>query len=44
MDLMNIVSQPDIIEITLMNKRVANLFQIPPVASSKGHKAEDWRG
>ena len=29
---------------TLMTKRPVNMFQIPPIASSKGHKAEDWRG
>lgn len=29
---------------TLMNKRPVNVFQIPPIASAKGHKAEDWRG
>jgi hypothetical protein len=29
---------------TLMNKRPVNVFSIPPIASSKGHKAEDWRG
>ena len=31
-------------EMTLMNKRVTNAFQIPPVSSHMGHKAEDWRG
>jgi hypothetical protein len=34
----------DVIEMTLMNKRPCNVFQIPPVASSSGHRAEDWRG
>ena len=29
---------------TLMTKRQVNVFQIPPIASAKGHKAEDWRG
>lgn len=38
------VSQMDVIQITLMNKRPVNVFQIPPVASASGHKAEDWRG
>jgi len=32
----------DVIEMTLMNKRPCNVFQIPPVSSSSGHKAEDW--
>ena len=34
----------DVIEMTLMTKRPCNVFQIPPIASSSGHKAEDWRG
>ena len=34
----------DVIEMTLMNKRACNVFQIPPITSSSGHKAEDWRG
>lgn len=34
----------ELIDITLMNKRVANVFKIPPMSSSKGHKAEEWRG
>ena len=34
----------DLIDITLMNKRVVNMFKIPPMSTSKGHKAEDWRG
>ncbi len=38
------VSKEDVIEMTLMTKRPVNMFQIPPIASSKGHKAEDWRG
>ena len=32
------------VEITLMNKRQINMFQIPPITSAKGHKAEDWKG
>ena len=27
-----------------MNKRVVNVFKIPPMSSSKGHKAEEWHG
>ena len=27
-----------------MTKRPVNVFQVPPIASAKGHKAEDWRG
>lgn len=42
--LMDLLSKEDIIEMTLMNKRTVNVFQIPPIASAKGHKAEDWRG
>jgi hypothetical protein len=38
------VSKEDVIEMTLMTRRPVNMFQIPPIASSKGHKAEDWRG
>lgn len=38
------LSKIDAIEITLMSKRPVNVFQIPPIASAKGHKAEDWRG
>ena len=34
----------DVIEMTLMTKRPCNVFQIPPITSSSGHKAEDWRG
>lgn len=34
----------DIVDITIMNKRDVNAFQPPPAASSRGHKAEDWRG
>ena len=30
--------------ITLMTPRGVNAFQIPPPATSRGHKAEDWRG
>lgn len=30
--------------ITLMTPRGCNAFQIPPPATSRGHKAEDWRG
>jgi hypothetical protein len=33
-----------VIEIALLTKRTVNVFQIPPMASAKGHKAEDWRG
>jgi hypothetical protein len=44
MDLLSMISKEDAIEITLMNKRPVNLFQIPPIASASGHKAEDWRG
>jgi hypothetical protein len=44
MDLLEMVSKPDVIEMTLMTKRPVNMFQIPPIASAKGHKAEDWRG
>ncbi|CDW91370.1 adaptin ear-binding coat-associated protein 1 necap-1 [Stylonychia lemnae] len=44
MDLASQLAQIDTIMITLMNKRVVNAFQIPPIASAKGHKAEDWRG
>ena len=44
MDLLSMVNQEDSIEITLMSKKTVNVFQIPPIASSKGHKAEDWRG
>ena len=29
---------------TLMTPRGWNAFQIPPAATSRGHKAEDWRG
>ena len=29
---------------TLMTPRDWNAFQIPPPATSRGHKAEDWRG
>lgn len=32
------------IQMTLMNKRACNLFQIPPITSAAGHRAEDWRG
>ena len=32
------------IEMTLMNKRNCNVFQIPPISSAAGHRAEDWRG
>ena len=34
----------DDIAITILNLRDVNVFQIPPVASARGHKAEDWRG
>jgi hypothetical protein len=44
MDLLGMVSKEDVIEMTLMTKRPVNMFQIPPIASSQGHKAEDWRG
>ena len=27
-----------------MNKRACNVFQVPPITSAAGHKAEDWRG
>ena len=30
--------------ITLLTPRDCNAFQIPPAASSRGHKADDWRG
>ncbi len=43
-DLMTMVQDVEGFEITLMPKVAVNLFQIPPVASSKGHCAEDWRG
>ena len=33
-----------VIDMTLMNKRSVNVFQIPPISSSAGHRAEDWRG
>ena len=33
-----------VIEMTLMTKRTVNVFTIPPMSSSKGHKAEDWHG
>jgi len=32
------------IEHQLMSRRPVNVFQIPPIASSHGHRAEDWRG
>ena len=32
------------IEMTLMSKRPCNVFQIPPISSAAGHRAEDWRG
>ena len=32
------------IQMTLMNKRACNLFQIQPITSAAGHRAEDWRG
>ncbi len=32
------------IDMTLMIKRAVNVFQIPPITSSAGHRAEDWRG
>lgn len=41
---MDLLNKEDVVEMTLMNKRVVNVFQIPPIASAKGHKAEDWRG
>lgn len=44
MDLLSMVSKEDVIEITLMTKRTVNVFQIPPITTSKGHSAEDWRG
>ena len=28
----------------LMTDRDCNAFQIPPAASARGHRAEDWRG
>jgi hypothetical protein len=34
MDLLSMVSKEDAIEITLMTKRTANVFQIPPMSSS----------
>ena len=34
----------DFLDIMLMTKRECNAFQPPPVSSSRGHKAEDWRG
>ena len=34
----------DEIERVLMTEREVNVFQIPPAASSRGHRAEDWRG
>eukprot|EP00928_Gymnodinium_smaydae_P004699 TRINITY_DN1159_c0_g4_i1.p1 TRINITY_DN1159_c0_g4~~TRINITY_DN1159_c0_g4_i1.p1 ORF type:complete len:425 (-),score=125.17 TRINITY_DN1159_c0_g4_i1:94-1368(-) len=33
----------DELEYTLLNKREVMVFQIPPAASSKGHKADDWK-
>lgn len=36
--------QPQAIEMTLMPKKMCNAFQIPPLSSAMGHKAEDWRG
>lgn len=44
MDLLSMVNTEDKIEVALMSKRAVNLFQIPPMASSKGHCAEEWRG
>ena len=38
------VNNEQAIDMTLMNKRPVNVFQIPPIASSTGHRAEDWRG
>ena len=29
---------------TLLTARECNAFQIPPPATARGHKAEDWRG
>ena len=42
MDLLSMTE--NVVEMTLMNKRLVNVFQIPPIASATGHKAEDWRG
>lgn len=44
MDLASQLAKVDVIEMTLMTKRPVNVFQIPPIASAQGHKAEDWRG
>eukprot|EP00443_Scrippsiella_acuminata_P031356 CAMPEP_0115307958 /NCGR_PEP_ID=MMETSP0270-20121206/73426_1 /TAXON_ID=71861 /ORGANISM="Scrippsiella trochoidea, Strain CCMP3099" /LENGTH=189 /DNA_ID=CAMNT_0002726451 /DNA_START=9 /DNA_END=574 /DNA_ORIENTATION=+ len=30
-------------EITLLNKRDAKVYQVPPAASASGHKAADWK-
>ena len=40
----NFDSVPSAIEVQLMNKRPCNVFQVPPITSAAGHKAEDWRG
>ena len=31
-------------KVTLLTPRGCNAFQIPPPATSRGHKAEDWKG
>ncbi|CAD7936423.1 unnamed protein product [Amoebophrya sp. A25] len=33
----------DAIEYTILNRRDVNAFQIPPQASSSGHRAEEWK-
>lgn len=33
----------DDLEFTLMNKKEALVYQIPPASSSSGHKADDWK-
>lgn len=33
----------DDVEFTLLNKRQAKVYQIPPAASAAGHRAEDWK-